>query len=193
MVTLFHKIYNILIYRNWLKIKLKKVGSNFKFGYSSELVNPENFHIGNNFYCGPYAYFITNKFIPVKIGNDIMFGPFCKIFGGNHDVKYTDHHIYFAPEIEAENTEIVIEDGAWIGANSMLLNNTYISEGSVIAAGSIVNNYIPPYCIAFGSPAKRFKRRFNDDELLVVLKNVNSKYTLPEILASYDKYQINSI
>lgn len=172
---------------------MKSVGSNFKFGYASELVNPENFSIGSNFYCGPYAYFITNKFIPVQMGNDIMFGPFCKIFGGNHDVKYTDNHIYFAPEIKAEATEIVLEDGVWVGANSMLLNHTYICEGSVVAAGSIVNNYIPPYCVAFGVPAKKYKRRFNDEELKTILKNVNSKYSFTEILTIYDKYQINPL
>lgn len=190
MIIYAYKILNFLISRPILKSRLKSVGNNFKFGYMSELRNPQYFSIGHNFYSGPYGYFVTNKHIPVFIGNNVMFGPFCKIFGGNHNIKFTEGHMIFAPEIEERSTEIRIEDGVWVGANSMILNNTLISEGSVIAAGGIVNSYVPPYCIAYGTPSKKFKRRFNDSDLQKVLHNVNSKYRFSDVISIYKEYNI---
>jgi acetyltransferase-like isoleucine patch superfamily enzyme len=172
---------NILFNRPLIKMRLKKVGSNFKFGYRSEILNPLFFSIGDNFYSGPYGYFVTNKHIPVFIGNDIMFGPFCKIFGGDHDLKFTQKHIRFAPESVVENVQIVLENGVWVGANTIILSNAFICEGAIVASGAIVNGYIPPYCVAFGVPAKRFKRRLGDEELKTILENVKSKYTFAVI------------
>ena len=86
----FHKIINNFMYRPFLKIKLKKVGSNFRLGYLSEIKNPQYFEFGDNFYCGPFAFFGTNKNNPVKIGDYVMFGPKSTIQGGNHDIEYTE-------------------------------------------------------------------------------------------------------
>jgi maltose O-acetyltransferase len=180
-----YRVINIFFNRPIIKLKLKKVGSNFKFGYRSEIKNPQYFSFGNNFYSGPYGYFVTNKYIQVNIGDDIMFGPFCKIFGGDHDIKFTQNHMRFAPEKSVENIQIVLENGVWIGAGTTILSNAYISEGAVVSSGAIVNSFVPPFCIAFGVPAKRFKRRFDDEQLKAVLTNINSKYNFIEIKEIY--------
>ena len=190
MEAFFYKIINIIFNRTYLKYKLKKCGSNFKYGYHSELINPQYFSIGNDFFSGPYGYFTTNEYILVIIGDDVMFGPYCKIFGGNHDIKYAKNHIRYAPEVKVKDKYIILEDGVWIGANTTILTNAYISEGVVVSSGAIVNHFIPPYCVAYGVPAKRYKRRFTDEELKTVLKNVNSKYTLAKILNLYKEYEV---
>ena len=183
--VIIYRLINILFNRPVLKMKLAKVGTNFKFGYRSEIRNPQYFTFGNNFYSGPYGYFVTNKYIPVIIGDDIMFGPFCKIFGGDHDLGYTKNHIRYAPEQQVKNTKIVLENGVWIGANVTILSNAFISEGAVVANGAIVNGFVPPFCIAYGVPAKRYKKRFKDEELKTVLANVNSKYSFKKIKEIY--------
>lgn len=53
--------------------------------------------------------------------------------------------------------EVVIEDGAWIGAGSLLLPGTRIGRKSVIAAGAVVTGDIDSLCIAAGIPAKSIK------------------------------------
>lgn len=188
--TLIFKIINIIVNRPLLRSKLNKCGKNFKIGYRTELRNPEYFSIGDNFFSGPYGYFVTNKYIPVVIGNDIMFGPFCKIFGGDHDLKYNKNHIRFAPEKEVHEKSISIENGVWIGANTTILTNAFISEGAVVSSGALVNNYIPPYCIAYGLPAKKMKRRFNDVELKTLLKNIDSAYSFSKIIEIYAKHNV---
>lgn len=191
IITSIRKAYNKYIYRPYIKNKVESCGVNFRLGYASELRNAKSFSFGNHFFSGPYGYFVTNKYVPVKIGNNVMFGPFCKIFGGNHDIQYLDGHINAAPEKAVKGIEITIEDGVWIGANTTLLNNAYISEGAVVSSGAIVNGYIPPYCVGYGMPAKRFKKRFeSNEELQILLTNVKSKYSLEEILEIYEKYGV---
>jgi len=63
---------NKFIYRPLLKMQLKKVGSNFRLGYLSEILNPQYFEFGDNFYCGPFAFFGTNKnFPPYVVAGDV--------------------------------------------------------------------------------------------------------------------------
>lgn len=192
IVNFFKILYNKYYYRPLLKRKLKSVGKNFKLGYSSELINPETFEIGDNFFCGPYSYFVTGKHHPVKIGNHVMFGPFCKIIGGNHDAAFNENHMYFDFREDPLRSKIEIEDGAWIGAETLILSKTIICEGVIIGAKSLVNSYIPPYVIAVGNPAKKFIKRFqNPNDLKILLQNIKSKYTFEEINEIYKKYNLS--
>jgi acetyltransferase-like isoleucine patch superfamily enzyme len=185
-------IFNKFIYRNIIKRKLKKVGSNFRFGYSSELLNPQFFEIGNNFFTGPYTYFVTNRNHLVTIGNDVMFGPFCKIIGGSHDSKFTKNHMMYNHDIEHAKSEIILENGVWVGSETTILSKAFIGEGAIVGAKSLVNNYIPPYCIAVGNPAKKIIKRFdNKKDLIELLKNVKSKYSFEEINSIYNKFNIS--
>ena len=87
--------------------------------------------------------------------------------------------------------EIVIGDGCWIGAASILLDGAKLMEGAILGAGSILNTEIPPYSIAVGIPARVKKRRFsNIEQLKLLLLNTESKYSIEEVLAQYDKYKI---
>ena len=64
---------------------------------------------------------------------------------------------------------------ARIGAYSVILPGVTIGEGSIIGANSLVTDDIPPFSIAFGSPAKVI-RQLTDSEKEEVNKNywVNS-------------------
>lgn len=191
-MSIIYIAYNRLFYKPFIKTKINKVGSNFKLGHNSEILSPKNFFIGNDFYAGPFSYFSTNDNCPVIIGNAVMFGPGCKILGGNHDIKYNKNHMYYNTNIDHMNSKIEIEDGVWIGANSVILSNAKISEGVIVGAMSLVNNFIPPYTITMGIPARKILRRFDKmEELIEMIKNVNSKYTFEEINKIYKSYNIN--
>lgn len=184
-------ILNKLVFRPLIKFQLHKVGTNFKMGYSSEILNTQFFTFGDNFYSGPYGYFVTNKNNPVVIGDCVMFGPFCKIIGGNHDTSYKLKHMYYNKNIDHLTSKIIIENGVWIGASCVILSGSHIGEGSIIGAMSLVNHYIPPYIIAVGSPAIKYKRRFlNKEDLIEMLNNVNSKYTFENINEIYKSHNI---
>lgn len=54
--------------------------------------------------------------------------------------------------------DIVIGEGAWIGARSTVLQGVRIGEGTIIGAGSLVNRDCEPNCLYAGVPARLIKR-----------------------------------
>lgn len=187
----FAVLYNKFFYRPIVRRRLNQVGRGFRLGYCSELINPHLFSIGDNFFSGPHCYFVTNQFSPVRIGKDVMFGPYCKLIGGNHNYAYTKGALAMCQLPLPEQKEIVIENGAWIGANAVILSGAHIGEGAVIGAMGLVNHSVPPYAIAVGMPAKRFFSRFSHDEdLEELLHNVNSSYSVDSIKAVHKDYAV---
>lgn len=183
--------YNKLLYRPYVRSRIKHVGRNFRLGYSSEFLRPELFRVGNNFFTGPHCYFDTNQFSPVRIGDDVMFGPYCKLIGGNHDYSYAKGPLADHRFPRPQQREIVIENGVWIGANAVILTGAHIGEGSVIGAMGLVNHRIPPYTVAVGVPAKRLFTRFREDkDLADILRNVGSHYTLEMVRALQNQHGV---
>lgn len=54
---------------------------------------------------------------------------------------------------------VVMQDNTALGLNSIMLPGGVISEGSWVGAASLVNHVIPPYSIAWGTPARVVKKR----------------------------------
>jgi len=134
---------------------------------------------------------VTNKFSPVKIGADVMFGPYCKIIGGNHDYTYSKGPLALNVLPRAEPREIVIENGVWLGTNVVILTGAHIGEGAIIGAMGLVNHFVPPYTIAVGVPARRFFSRFaNDADLEELLRNASSQYTVKRIRQIQNEYAV---
>ena len=90
----------------------------------------------------------------IIIGNDVLIGPNVVIRSSNHQYKDKDMSINRQGHTGGN---ISIEDDVWIGANVVLLPDIVIGRGSVIGAGAVVNNDIPPYVLAGGIPAKVIK------------------------------------
>lgn len=65
---------------------------------------------------------------------------------------------------------IVVENDVWIGALSTVMSGVKISNGSVVAANSVVTKDVPPYAIVAGNPAKIVKFRFNENQIESLLK-----------------------
>ena len=155
MKFITQKVLNKYIYRPFLKRKLRQVGLNFRFGFMSEINNPQFFKIGDNFYSGPFCLFGTNKNNPVEIGNNVMFGPGVQLHVNNH--VFDSRFLPISEQGYVEKGPIVIKDGAWIGANAIVLSGVTIGKNSVIAAGAIVSRDVPDYTIVGGVPAKFIK------------------------------------
>jgi acetyltransferase-like isoleucine patch superfamily enzyme len=66
--------------------------------------------------------------------------------------------------------DIYIENDVWIGANSTIMSGVKIDNGAIVAAGSTVTKYVPPYAVVAGNPAKIIKYRFNPKQVDSLLK-----------------------
>lgn len=52
---------------------------------------------------------------------------------------------------------IKVEDGCWIGTNSVILPGVVVGKGCIIGSGSIVNKNCEPNGLYVGAPAKRIR------------------------------------
>ena len=57
------------------------------------------------------------------------------------------------------NGKIIIEDGVWIGAKSVVLQNVTCKNHSVLSVNSVASSNLDEYSIYRGNPAVRLKDR----------------------------------
>ncbi len=89
----------------------------------------------------------------VTIGKRCLIAANCQIMDSNgHRVSFDD--VENRVDTQGTARPVVIEDCVWIGANSIVLPGVTIGRGSVIAAGSVVCEDVPPMVIAGGNPAR---------------------------------------
>jgi len=96
--------------------------------------------IGKNCFIGEYN--VIRGQGGVQLGDGVYTGPMVQIVAVNH--VYSDPN---RPIREQGITAagIVIEDDVWLGAGAKILDGVTIGRGSVIGAGAVVVNDIPPY------------------------------------------------
>lgn len=95
------------------------------------------------------------------IGADIL------VVTGNHTPTIGIPQFFLGTShINDAESDIVIEESAWVGARTTLLKGAKIGRGAVIGACSLVNKEIPPYAVAVGVPAKVIATTFTIDQIL---------------------------
>lgn len=80
------------------------------------------------------------------------------------DVIVTDaDHVYENPMLPylqqgaTSGRTLIVEENCWLGLQVKVLGDLTIGRGSVVAAGSLVRNSLPPFVVAAGSPARIVK------------------------------------
>lgn len=97
----------------------------------------------------------------VIIGRNCVITHGCVVL--SHD--YAATHILHIPG--TERPTVRIEDGVFIGVNSVVMPDVTIGRNSIIGAGSIVTHHIPPGVIAAGNPARIIRHIPAHEELTV--------------------------
>lgn len=182
------KIIKLLILKNKYRkmntvIRSDSIGKNFKIGSFSTInrdtIISDDVSIGNFTYCNSIngAVIIESK---VKIGSFVSIAPGVSIAYGNHNltyatthpILYTDFYIRKITGVDGKvrneglidkDTETLIGNDVWIGANAIIKRGVSIGNGAVIGAGSIVTKDVPNYAVVAGNPAKIVKYRFSED------------------------------
>lgn len=115
--------------------------------------NPENIIIGSNSSLNHNnILWAGRKEAKIIIGSNVMFGPNVTILAFTHSIKEG------IPQAEEFNeSDVIIENNCWIGANATILPGVRIHEGSVIAANAVVIKDTIPFSINAGVPSKFIK------------------------------------
>jgi acetyltransferase-like isoleucine patch superfamily enzyme len=111
-------------------------------------------YIGNNSAIGAHSFLGGQG--GIKIGSDVIIGPYVKIFSENHNYDLQDIVIRMQGE---SRKGITIADNCWVGAGAIILDGVAISNGCIIAAGSVVTDSVPENSVVAGVPAKVIKSR----------------------------------
>jgi maltose O-acetyltransferase len=114
--------------------------------------NTEHVRIGENSSINYFCQFYPDPDAYISIGDNCFVGMnvnFCTV----------SHNLGNSKQRAGENTykPIVIGDGCWIGANSIILPGVTICSGTIIAAGSVVTRNCEKNSLYAGNPAKKIK------------------------------------
>ena len=155
MYQILHKNFHAQSRQRWekdCKFIIKKgvvqIGKNCNFRSGLRLRAIDGIvSIGDDSFCN-HNVSITcmNK---ITIGNHVKIANNCVIVDHDHDYKNQN--------VGYTIGSVVIENDVWIGANCVILKDTYIGEHSVIAAGSVVKGVVPPYTIWGCEKARKLK------------------------------------
>jgi len=95
----------------------------------------------------PFVTFVLDG--PVTIGRNVSIGPNAAFHTATHNIGFGSRRM----QLQTEAHPITIEDGAWIGAHTVVLPGVTIGYGSVVGAGSVVVEDVPANVFVAGNPA----------------------------------------
>ena len=139
-----------------LKNKLLNFGK-INVGKNTKVVGPfycgteVNITIGENCWIGKDFNIEGNG--EVLIANNCDFAPSVIILTGSHKISNKERAAG-----QGTTFRLVIEEGCWIGARSVLFGNITIHRMSVVGAMSLVNKSVDNYTIVAGIPAKLIRK-----------------------------------
>lgn len=97
----------------------------------------------------------------IYIGKNVSLGGGVKIFDTDFHSVYLENRLLLKdPDIRCR--PVIVNDGAFIGTNAIILKGVTIGEKSVIGAGSIVTKSVPAGEVWAGNPAKFIKKLYPD-------------------------------
>ena len=108
---------------------------------------------GYNIKIGENVFFNFNCVVldvgAVTIGSRTLFGPNVQIYTATHPMDFRQR----AAGLEYAKPIIIGED-VWIGGSAIICPGVNIGDRTVIGAGSVVTNDIPPDVFAAGNPCR---------------------------------------
>lgn len=122
--------------------------------------NRPTFVVGDDVTIG--SNFCVSCIDSVRIGNKVLMAD--RVFIGD---CYHDYRDITTPVIDQPMKAmgaVVIEDGAFIGINAVILPGVTIGRNAVVGASSVVTDDVPNYAVVVGNPAKIIRRHAGEGE-----------------------------
>lgn len=116
---------------------------------STSFVGNGNIHIGPDSFLGHECLLVAAG-APIFIGASVDIGPRVYIGTGSHEIDMLGQH----SAGRGTSAPVVIEDGVWVGAGSIILPGVRVGRKTVIAAGSVVTRDVPEFSLAAGVPCR---------------------------------------
>ena len=138
------------------KKKFKYFADTAEFRPFAYAMYTSNISLGERVVIRPGNVLAADEYASITIQDNVMFGMGVHIYVNNH--KFTDKDIPIIDQGYTPSKDVLIKNGAWIGANCIILPGVTIGINSVVGAGSVVTKSIPDYSVAVGIPARVIKK-----------------------------------
>ena len=115
------------------------------------VVNPANVTIGTGCAINHNVFILGHH--RVVIGNGVILSAGAMLLDSSLAVEGFTQGEHHYPD-----GSITIEDGAWIGAGSIVLPNVTVGRKSIVGAGSVVTKDVEPLTVVAGNPARLVRR-----------------------------------
>jgi putative colanic acid biosynthesis acetyltransferase WcaF len=118
-----------------------KPGVNIKY--------PWNLTIGHHTWVGENVW--IDSLVPVIIGNNVCISQGAVILTGSHNYKKISFDLV--------TTNVVLEDGVWIGACAIVNAGVIAASHAVLTTGSVATKNLEAYAVYQGNPAVKTRSR----------------------------------
>lgn len=132
-----------------LKIFGAKIGKGVVLKNNVIIKSPWNLVVGDDCWIGEGVW--IDNLDMITLGNDVCVSQGALLLTGNHDYKSTS--------FDYRNAPIVIEDGAWIGANSTVCPGVSVHNHAILTVGSVATKDMEEWGIYQGNPAIKIRER----------------------------------
>ena len=171
-----NKCYRRFIQIPYLRKQMEHVGKKVSFPRDFSISHPDNMWIGDDVFFGE-AFCALNALAEIRINSHVMFGPGVTVVTGNHRIDIVGRYMTeVTNEDKFDETDgirlnpydepVIFEGDNWIGANATILKGVTVGKGSVIAAGAVVTQNVPPYEI-WGVSARCIGKRFTEEQIVL--------------------------
>lgn len=139
---------------NGLKVQLltwfgAKVGQGITIKHSVNIKYPWRLWIGDHVWIGENVW--IDNLADVRLGNHVCVSQGAMLLTGSHNYKKISFDLLLG--------EIVLEDGVWIGAQTVVCPGITCHSHSVLAVGSVATTDLDAYTIYQGNPAIAKRKR----------------------------------
>jgi putative colanic acid biosynthesis acetyltransferase WcaF len=126
-----------------------KVGKGLVIKTKVRIKNPWRLSIGDNCWIGESVW--IDNLENVCIGNNVCISQGAMLLTGNHDYTKSDFRYRLG--------KITIENGVWIGAQSIVCPGVNCKSHSILTVNSVATQELQQMCIYSGNPAKFVRHR----------------------------------
>jgi acetyltransferase-like isoleucine patch superfamily enzyme len=151
------KIYNVsnnfaYYFRQfWFRRLFKSMGENSRMYGRFSVIKPENISFGANSTINDNC--ILNAADKIVIGDNVHISAGATLLtAGLYKEPENNDRPHFTKPIEIKN-------GAWIGANAILLPGITVGENAIVGAGAVVTKDVQNNQVVAGVPAKALKQK----------------------------------
>lgn len=162
-----------------MRSSFASMGARTRLSLPIQLVGAERITVGRRVYFGPGCWALAHE--PhgrLQVGDDTSIAGYCVLSAAAsvrigrsvllaRNVYIADHRHGFElddmPIIDQPLQDIrpvVVEDGAWLGQNVVLLPGVTVGRNAVVGANSVIREDVPPRSVVAGAPG-RVRRRLS--------------------------------